>query len=146
MKKLISEVVLITILSLLSIRSFSQDIKNNNAEAKVTANTNSEPVDSNRIRIWDKISGHLTRDLKFPQEAINAGIRDTTVYVSAVIREDGNIVKVKVRKPVGYGFDEEALRVILAMRDFQPVIVDGQPMAVKLLIPVRFKLDQKANN
>ena len=140
MKTLISKLIIIVAGLLSSNLCFSQSAKDS------TLTTYVESMDSNRAKIWNKISAHLATDLKFPKEAIAAGIEDATVYVSAILREDGSIVKVKVKKSVGYGFDEEALRVILAMRDFEPVVVDGQPMAVKLVIPVHFKQTEQKSS
>ena len=68
---------------------------------------------------YDKFRKYISRHLEFPQEAIKNRLH-TTVTVEFVVLEDGTLRGFKVATPKGFGFDEEALRVMRAYgREFK---------------------------
>lgn len=67
-----------------------------------------------------------------------AGIKGT-VYIEAIIDEEGNVINAKVKKGIGGGLDEEALDAVLNTK-FVPGKQRGKPVKVKLVIPIKFVL------
>ena len=61
-----------------------------------------------------KLFEFLGNNLVYPQEAKDAGI-EGRVFVEFYIEKDGTVTDGKVLKGIGYGCDEEALRVIVAL-------------------------------
>ncbi|MBK9013405.1 MAG: TonB family protein [Saprospiraceae bacterium] len=63
------------------------------------------------------------------------------VVVKFVIEKDGSVTNPEIAKSVGFGCDEEVLRVINMMPNWAPGKKDGKPVAVSFNLPVKFKLD-----
>lgn len=57
----------------------------------------------------------VTDNLKYPSEAIKARV-DGTVTLRYSIDYRGKVVEVKVKKGIGFGCDEEAIRVVKMLR------------------------------
>lgn len=67
-----------------------------------------------------------------------AGIKGT-VYIEAIINEEGNVINAIVKKGIGGGLDEEALNAVQNTK-FVPGKQRGKPVKVKLVIPIKFVL------
>ena len=78
-------------------------------------------------------------NLKYPKEAKENGI-EGNVYLEFVVQKDGSVSDVKVLKGIGYGCDEAASELLANSKNWNPGVKDGQPVAVKLQIPIVFKL------
>lgn len=63
-----------------------------------------------------------------------------TVYVDFVVNKEGQVTNVKVRRGIGAGCDEEAVRVIKSMPAFKPGRQNGRPQQVQFTVPIRFNL------
>ena len=61
------------------------------------------------------------------------------VVLSAIVRRDGSIEILKVKRSLGLGLDENAIRALKAWR-FRPAMKDGKPVDVTLNIEVNFSL------
>jgi protein TonB len=57
-----------------------------------------------------------------------------------VMGQDGNISKVDVLKGIGFGYDEEAQRVVKIMPKWSPGRQSGKAVAVKFTLPISFQL------
>jgi protein TonB len=55
--------------------------------------------------------GFLRKNLRYPNKALNKEIQGK-VHVAFVVEKDGSITDLKLVKGIGYGCDEEAIRVI----------------------------------
>jgi protein TonB len=64
------------------------------------------------------------------------------VFISFTVEKDGSITDVKVDRKLGYGTDEEAVRVIKASKRWNPGMQNGKPVRVKYNIPIQFSLNQ----
>ena len=62
-----------------------------------------------------------------------------TVYIEAIIDEEGNVINAIVKISIGGGLDEEALNAVLNTK-FVPGKQRGKPVKVKLVIPIKFVL------
>lgn len=83
----------------------------------------------------------LASNIVYPEPAKDAGIGGT-VYVNFIINEKGEIEGSKLLKGIGYGCDEEALRVVNKIPKFKKPGKNaaGKPVKVIYNIPIAFKL------
>jgi TonB family protein len=84
----------------------------------------------------------LVKNIKYPKEAKKLGI-EGKVFVSFVIQNTGAVTDVEVTKGIGGGCDEEAARVIKMMPNWKPGESKGKPVAVKVILPIKFGFDKK---
>jgi len=82
----------------------------------------------------------ISTNIMYPKEAKKHKIQGR-VEIQFVVDENGKVVDTKVLKGIGYGCDEEALRVVNAMPKWKPAIQKGKPVRVRFVIPIRFKLN-----
>jgi TonB family protein len=96
-----------------------------------------------------KLLQHIYMNIKYPAEAREAGIQGKAV-ASFVITTGGRIFNTKILDGLGYGIDEEVLRVIESMNDLPdtwvPAQKDGRPVNMEMTIPVKFKLEGPTKN
>jgi TonB family protein len=81
----------------------------------------------------------IQQNIKYPAEAMKANISGK-VKVRFLIGEDGKIEKSFVSQGIGYGCDEEALRVVNMLDQWSKPMKDGKPVSVWMEIPIMFKL------
>jgi len=84
---------------------------------------------------------YLSSNIKYPTIARENGI-EGTVFLGFVIERDGSITDVKIKRAVGGGCSEEAMRVVQLMPKWKPGKQQGKAVRVAFTIPVKFKLDQ----
>lgn len=82
---------------------------------------------------------YLSKNLRYNSTAIEFGISGR-VFISFVVLADGSISEVKVLKGLGYGLDEEAVRVVKAMPRWLPGTQNDRPVAVAYNLPIQFSL------
>ncbi len=80
----------------------------------------------------------LSKEIQYPEIAKKAGV-EGKVFVQFVVSENGKIVDPVVVRGIGAGCDDEALRALAKMR-FKPGKQRGVPVAVRMTIPIVFKL------
>ena len=88
---------------------------------------------------FDNMASFLHKNLKYPTMAISENISGRVV-VNFIIDETGNVEKATILKGIGYGCDEEALRVIKLMPKWNPGMVKGKPVKVSFSLPIVFRL------
>ena len=88
-----------------------------------------------------KLFEFLGNNLVYPKEAIEAGI-EGKVFVEFYIEKDGTVCDAKVLRGIGYGCDEEALRVIGLMPKWSPGKQRGKAVRVRYTLPINFKLSK----
>lgn len=83
---------------------------------------------------------YIGQNVVYPPVAREIG-KEGTVYVSFVVNEVGSVENVKVVRGIGYGCDEEVVRVVGKMPKWKKVGKNaGHPVKVRFNIPVSFKL------
>lgn len=82
---------------------------------------------------------YLGENLKYPSMAKDLKIAGV-VYVQFVVEPNGKIGDVSVVRGVFNALDREAVRVILAMPDWNPGQQNGRNVRVYYTIPIRFEL------
>lgn len=85
----------------------------------------------------------LGENIKYPEMAKENRIQGN-VFISFVVEKDGAISNVKVDRKLGYGTDEEAVRVLELSPRWFPGTLSETPVRVKYNIPVKFSLNQAA--
>lgn len=85
------------------------------------------------------LMAYLAKNIRYNAQAIEFRITGK-VYISFVVLPNGSIDDVRVVKGLGFGLDEEAIRVIKAMPRWQPGFQNGQPVAVAYHLPIQFSL------
>ena len=78
--------------------------------------------------------------MKYPAIARENGI-EGVVYVGFVVGKDGSIRDVQVKRGIAGGCNEEAIRVIKLMPNWNPGKQNGKAVSVAFTIPVKFKLE-----
>jgi TonB family protein len=87
-----------------------------------------------------KMLEFVYRNIQYPAEA-KAQRVEGTVVVSYVVNEYGFLEDVKVTKGIGYGCDEEAIRVVQQLDDWMPAIIDWEVKSFRMTLPIKFKLN-----
>ena len=87
----------------------------------------------------EAFSAWVTSRLKYPKDAMDAGL-DGTVVVKFVIGTNGGVQEVEVEKGVFPSLDAEAVRVVKSSPKWKPGIKDGKPCRVTYTLPVIFSI------
>lgn len=89
----------------------------------------------------DGFMAYLSKNIKYPNIEKEMG-KQGTVYVSFIITYKGTVSGVKCVKEVegAPGLSRESMRVIKAMPQWTPGLQNGKPVNVRMIQPVRFKL------
>ena len=82
-------------------------------------------------------NAYLQSNMKYPAEAQLAKFSGGKVYVQFVVNIDGTVQDLQVLKGVGFGCDEEAVRLIKSVPKWNPGIQSG--------IAVRSRYTQSIN-
>lgn len=75
--------------------------------------------------------------MKYPIEALVADIQGQ-VRVVFTVDESGSVHDAKIVEGLGYGIDEEALRVVQHMPKWHPAIRNGKPTAMRITMGIDF--------
>lgn len=100
----------------------------------------------------------LGDSIRYPPVARDSGI-EAKVYAKFVVREDGHLENFRIVRRVrlyydsttkiytsidvdvlGYGFEEEVLRVLHLLPKWRPGKQNGKPVSVYYTLPLQFKL------
>ena len=81
----------------------------------------------------------VAKNVVYPQEAMDKEISGR-VFVSFIVEKDGSVNEVEVKKGIGGGCDDEAVRVIKAMPKWKPGKMKGKPVRVSYMMPITFRL------
>jgi TonB family protein len=82
----------------------------------------------------------LQNTIQYPMDAMVNGISGK-VFVSFILDKNGKTSNYRVIKSVGYGCDEEALRVLkLLSNNWIPALHNGQTATTEYVIPISFKI------
>lgn len=84
---------------------------------------------------------YLKEQLRYPPAAIAQGVAGT-VFVGFTVQSDGSVADARVLKGIGYGCDEEALRIVRAMPPWEPAMQSGRPIPMPYSLPIRFQLTE----
>lgn len=86
----------------------------------------------------------LGESIKYPELAKENKI-EGNVFASFVVEKDGSLTNLKIDRKLGYGTDEEALRVLGLSQRWFPATIGGTAARVKYNIPIKFSLSKAGN-
>ncbi|MDF3076756.1 MAG: TonB family protein [Sphingobacteriaceae bacterium] len=86
------------------------------------------------------IASEIIKNLKMPRAAVE-NRKSGRVNVLFTVDRSGKTTKHRVDEPVGFGMDEEAIRVLkLIPEDWLPAVSKGQVIEEELSYPISFRL------
>jgi periplasmic protein TonB len=90
----------------------------------------------------EAMMAYMVRNMHYPQECIENEV-EGKVFMGFVVDLEGGITEVKVMRGVRDcpALDKEALRVVSSMPKWTPGRQNGQPVRVRMTVPVMFKLN-----
>lgn len=84
---------------------------------------------------------YIARNLRYPEAARRANVQGK-VFVKFIVRKDGGVSDLQVLKGIGFGCDEETVRVLGSMPKWNPGKQNGKPVSVYFTMPVNFVLEE----
>jgi periplasmic protein TonB len=87
-------------------------------------------------KAWSK---YMERNLRYPYQAQEESIQGK-VFVSFVVERDGSVTDVKVLRGLGFGCDEEAIKVIKKSPLWKPGKNKGVPVRVRYNMAINFQI------
>ncbi len=82
----------------------------------------------------------FAEQVAYPEEAWEYAI-EGIVVVEFIVDPEGAVQQASVHQSLGYGCDEEALRLVEAMPAWTPAIQNGERRAMRVRMPISFRLD-----
>jgi TonB family protein len=86
---------------------------------------------------------HIRNNLVIPDAAKQAGVNGK-LFVGFTVTETGNVMDIRIEKGLGYGLNEEAMRVVSTLKRFEPGRQDGKPVKIRYVWPIKITLSNPA--
>ena len=86
----------------------------------------------------NKARQFLANNIQYPDEAVEEGVNGT-VRVKFTIEIDGSISNIQILQKLGYGCDEEVIRVLKRMPRWTPAKLKGKYVRSYFTMPVSFR-------
>lgn len=119
----------------------------------VSENTKPAEVEAKAPEIFEKVEidpqfaggneglrTFLTKNLHYPSPAQRSNIQGR-VYLTFTVEPDGSLSNINVIRGIGFGCDEEAIRVMKLMPKWKPGKQSGRAVRVKFTMPIVFALE-----
>ncbi len=87
----------------------------------------------------------ISENLTYPELATIQNI-EGTVVISFTVSTDGSVVDPVVKRDIGGGCGDEALRLLNLMPKWKPALKEGQPTPMELTLPISFALNDSHSN
>ena len=81
----------------------------------------------------------VSGELKYPRKALEVNVSGK-VYIKFVVDKDGSLSNLEVVRGIGFGCDEEAIRVLSNAPKWKPAKQRGRLVRQQMVIPIHFKL------
>ncbi len=85
---------------------------------------------------------YVGENIKYPAQALRMGI-EGRVFVQFVVGKDGSLSQFEVIKGIGFGCDEEAMRIIENSPPWQSGKQRGRPVRQRMVLPIFFQLARR---
>jgi len=89
----------------------------------------------------DAMEQFINNNIKYPAEAKAKNIQGK-VYVQFIVEKDGSITEVSIRRGANKLLDDEAMRVVKMMPNWEPGAMRGKKVRVRYTLPITFSLTQ----
>jgi len=83
---------------------------------------------------------YIQRHLVYPAEALKENIQGI-VNVQFLVKDDGSLSDFRIINSLGYGCDEEAIRIIKEGPSWEPGLREGSPLEGGMIVPVIFTIE-----
>lgn len=83
----------------------------------------------------------LANNIQYPDEAVENGVNGT-VQVKFTVELDGSISNIQIVRKLGYGCDEEVVRVLKRMPKWSPAKLNGKNVRSYFTMPISFRTQQ----
>jgi len=80
---------------------------------------------------------YLETNVRYPEDAVKNNVKGK-VKVEFVIHEDGSIDQFKVIKRIGYGCEDELIRLIKGGAKWFPTTENGKPVESRVRVGLKF--------
>ncbi len=80
---------------------------------------------------------YISKNLHYPPLAIEQGIRGV-VYLEFIVKKDGELSEINIKRGLGFGCDKEAVRIVKKMPKWIPAKKNGQAIDSHYLLPIQF--------
>ncbi len=88
---------------------------------------------------FQEFYAYIAKNMKYPRRAVEVGVSGK-VYLRFIVDKDGTITQTEVIRGIGFGCDDEALRVLAKAPKWKPGKQRGRPVKQRMIIPIMFKL------
>ncbi|MFZ4739939.1 MAG: energy transducer TonB [Bacteroidales bacterium] len=82
----------------------------------------------------------IQKNINYPSLAKENNI-EGLVFVEFIVEADSSITHIKISQGIGWGCDEEAIRLIKTMPKWIPCMKNNRPIRCQLTMPILFTLD-----
>ncbi len=103
------------------------------AEAKI--------MDANPTGGYGAFNQYLAGNLQYPAAATENKV-EGQVPIEFMVEEDGSLSNFAIKKPLGFGCDKEAIRLIKEGPKWNPATENGKAISKKVAVTVNFKLEE----
>lgn len=125
----------------------SQNPGNGESTGTATGNGDTEIYNVAGLEAYPEFPGGMAawakfiqKNLKYPGAALDNGTQGK-VYLSFVIEKDGSITDVNVLRGIGFGCDEEAVRVIKKSPRWKAGFQNNRMVRVRYTMPIQYTLN-----
>ncbi|MBE9466355.1 energy transducer TonB [Dyadobacter subterraneus] len=92
----------------------------------------------------EALAKYIESNIRYPEEAVGVSAGGIAL-VSFTINSNGDVRKPKVVKEIGWGIDDEAVRLVLNMPRWEPARQNGHPVAMEYMLSIRFNLKREVS-
>ncbi|WP_420317110.1 energy transducer TonB [Ekhidna sp.] len=85
-----------------------------------------------------KMHDFLRKEMNYPEEALKENVSGR-VFVQYIVEKDGSLTNIQVVKKLGFGLDEEAIRLYASMPKWTPGKIDSKPVRQLMIFYVLFE-------
>lgn len=89
----------------------------------------------------NKARQFIANNIQYPDEAVENGVNGT-VQVKFTVELDGSISNIQIVRKLGYGCDEEVIRVLKRMPKWSPAKLNGKIVRSYFTMPISFRTQQ----
>jgi TonB family protein len=82
---------------------------------------------------------YIQNNIRYPKEALGVSVGGIAL-VSFTINRNGDVRNPKAVKEIGWGIDEEAIRLVLNMPRWEPARQNGEPVSMEYTISIHFTI------
>jgi protein TonB len=123
------------------------------ASVKIIVPGNNEKIEMDKEGVYSRaevmpafpggensLEKYIEDHIQYPQEALDNGI-EGRVLVSFDVDENGKLYRPMIASPkIGYGLEEEALKVVKQMPQWTPGRIKGKNVKTKFTLPIDYQL------